>query len=154
MYRFIVLYVCIYVAPWSCEARHFVPLYVPTCSGMTIKLNLTWLDLFFVIVFPKKQTFATEKKMPPPRVNKKPRNESTTKDNMGTHDDPLKFLDQDYQELKKSCITNQKRFVDDKFPPDSSSIDPKKILELDLDQIEWLRPSVSYLYSLPSSDLQ
>ncbi len=34
------LYVCIYVAPWSCEARHFVPLYVPTCSGMTIKLNL------------------------------------------------------------------------------------------------------------------
>ncbi len=45
MYRFIVLYVCIYVAPWSCEARHFVPLYVPTCSGMTIKLNLnltTW----------------------------------------------------------------------------------------------------------------
>ncbi len=46
MYRFIVLYVCIYVAPWSCEARHLVPLYVPTCSGMTIKLNLTWLDLF------------------------------------------------------------------------------------------------------------
>ncbi len=39
------LYVCIYVAPWSCEARYFVPLYVPTCSGMTIKLNLTWLDL-------------------------------------------------------------------------------------------------------------
>ncbi len=28
------------LAPWSCEARHFVPLYVPTCSGMTIKLNL------------------------------------------------------------------------------------------------------------------
>ncbi len=26
------------------EARHFVPLYVPTCSGMTIKLNLTWLE--------------------------------------------------------------------------------------------------------------
>ncbi len=39
------LYVCIYVAPGTCEARHFVPLYVPTCSGMTIKLNLTWLDL-------------------------------------------------------------------------------------------------------------
>ncbi len=38
------LYICIYVAPWSCEARHLVPLYVHTCSGMTIKLNLTWLD--------------------------------------------------------------------------------------------------------------
>ncbi len=35
---------CIYVAPWSCEARHLIPLYVHTCSGMTIKLNLTWLD--------------------------------------------------------------------------------------------------------------
>ncbi len=47
MYRFIVLYVCIYVAPWTCEARHFVPLYVPTCSGMTIKLNLNLnLNLF------------------------------------------------------------------------------------------------------------
>ncbi len=33
-------YICIYVAPWSCEARHLVPLYVHTCSGMTIKLNL------------------------------------------------------------------------------------------------------------------
>ncbi len=42
MYRFIVLYICIYVAPGTCEARHLVPLYVPTCSGMTIKLNLTW----------------------------------------------------------------------------------------------------------------
>ncbi len=35
------LYVCIQVAPWSCEARHFIPLYVHTCNGMTIKLNLT-----------------------------------------------------------------------------------------------------------------
>ncbi len=46
VYRFIlfyfVSYVCINVAPWSCEARHLVPLYVHTCSGMTIKLNLTW----------------------------------------------------------------------------------------------------------------
>ncbi len=51
VYRFILftslLYACIYVAPWSCEARHFVPLYVPTCSGMTIKLNLTWLLKWF-----------------------------------------------------------------------------------------------------------
>ncbi len=30
-----------YVAPWSCETWHFVPLYVHTCSSMTIKLNLT-----------------------------------------------------------------------------------------------------------------
>ncbi len=44
VYRFIlfyfVLYICIYVAPWSCEAWHLITLYVHTCSGMTIKLNL------------------------------------------------------------------------------------------------------------------
>ncbi len=51
MYRFIVLYVCIYVAPWSCEARHFVPLYVPTCSGMTIKLNLNLIPNLLRCVF-------------------------------------------------------------------------------------------------------
>ncbi len=48
VYRFIlfyfVLYICIHVAPWSCKARHLVPLYVHTCSGMTIKLNLTRLE--------------------------------------------------------------------------------------------------------------
>ncbi|KAL0170489.1 hypothetical protein M9458_035085, partial [Cirrhinus mrigala] len=77
--------------------------------------------------------------MPPPRVNKKPTDE--TKDNTGTLNDPFKFLDQDYQRLRKSCITYNKRFVDDKFPPDSNSIDPKKKLKLDLDKIEWLRPS-------------
>ncbi len=47
MYMFIVysftllLYVCIDVALWSCEAQHFVPLYVPTYSRITIKLDLT-----------------------------------------------------------------------------------------------------------------
>ncbi len=49
MYRFIVLYVCIYVAPGTCEARHFVPLYVHTCSGMTIKLNVN-LNLKYTTV--------------------------------------------------------------------------------------------------------
>uniref|UniRef100_A0A8C2JWK8 Zgc:162184 n=1 Tax=Cyprinus carpio TaxID=7962 RepID=A0A8C2JWK8_CYPCA len=80
--------------------------------------------------------------MPPPRLtNLNLRNESTAKDKTGTLDVPLKFLDQDYQELQKSCITNEMRFVDDKFLPDSSSIDPQKKLKLDLDQIKWLRPS-------------
>ncbi len=43
VYRFIlfyfVLYICIHVAPWSSVARHFVPLYVHRCSGMTIKIG-------------------------------------------------------------------------------------------------------------------
>ncbi len=46
VYRFILFYfivVCLYSCMlYVCEARHFVPLYVHTCSGMTIKLNLTW----------------------------------------------------------------------------------------------------------------
>ncbi|KAK2878551.1 hypothetical protein Q8A67_019342 [Cirrhinus molitorella] len=78
--------------------------------------------------------------MPPPHLNHL-RNETTTKDNTGTLDVPLKFLDQDYQELQKSCIANKSRYVDDKFPPDSSSIDPRKKLKLDLNRIKWLRPS-------------
>ncbi len=83
--------------------------------------------------------------MPPPRLSHQNLwNESTTKDKAGTLDVPLKFLDQDYQELQKICFTNKKRFVDDKFPSDSSSIDPQKKLKLDLDQIKWFRPSVSY----------
>jgi len=45
--------------------------------------------------------------------------------------------------LKKSCLTNKRRFVDEKFPSDSSSIDPKKKLGLEMEQIKWLRPSVS-----------
>ncbi|XP_056101502.1 calpain-1 catalytic subunit-like [Rhinichthys klamathensis goyatoka] len=79
--------------------------------------------------------------MPPPRVNRIARDEQPTRDKTGTLDVPLKFLDQDYQELKKSCFTNNRRYVDEKFPSDSSSIDPKKKLGLDMEQIKWLRPS-------------
>lgn len=84
--------------------------------------------------------------MPPPHVNKIPKNEPATKAKMGTLDVPLNFLDQDYQELQRTSIKNRKRYVDDKFPSDSSSIDPKKKLGLDMEQIKWLRPTVSYLY--------
>ncbi|XP_067311191.1 calpain-1 catalytic subunit-like isoform X2 [Pseudorasbora parva] len=79
--------------------------------------------------------------MPPPRVNKIPRNEDSAKDKKGTLDIPLKFLDQDYQELKKNCILKKERYVDDKFPSDSSSIDTNNELGLDMGQIKWLRPS-------------
>ncbi len=51
------LYICIYVAAWSCEERHLVPLYVHTCSVMTIKLNLTWLDLTWLEICEKKKVF-------------------------------------------------------------------------------------------------
>ncbi|NP_001082852.1 uncharacterized protein LOC559822 [Danio rerio] len=78
--------------------------------------------------------------MPPPQVNK-PMSEMTMKEKAGTLDVPLNFLGQDYQELLKSCITNRMRFVDDRFPPDSSSIDPNNKLGLDMSQIQWLRPS-------------
>ncbi|XP_039509350.1 calpain-2 catalytic subunit-like, partial [Pimephales promelas] len=91
-------------------------------------------------VKPRKRKLLKAVKMPPPRVNRIARDEQP-KDRTGTLDVPLKFLDQDYQELKKSCLTNKRRFVDEKFPSDSSSIDPKKKLGLDMEQIKWLRPS-------------
>ncbi len=65
MYRFVlfyfVLYICIYVALWSCEARHLVPLYVYTfnqhCSQ---KQNVTvWLHsaLFIKISVSQKRIY-------------------------------------------------------------------------------------------------
>ncbi len=53
------LFMLIYVAPWSCETRHFVPLYVHTCSGMTIKLNLN-LNLNLIHPHPTVQTLEEE----------------------------------------------------------------------------------------------
>ncbi|KAI7790290.1 hypothetical protein IRJ41_019969 [Triplophysa rosa] len=79
--------------------------------------------------------------MPPTRVTKKPRNDRTTKGNVGSLTFPVKFLDQDYQELHQNCQVNKKKYVDEKFPPESSSIDPWRKLELNQDKIKWLRPS-------------
>ncbi|XP_052001093.1 calpain-1 catalytic subunit-like isoform X2 [Xyrauchen texanus] len=79
--------------------------------------------------------------MPPPRVNKRPRNEPTTRDEKGSLTKPIKFLDQDYLELRKNCLINKRRYEDEMFPPDNSSIDPQKTLGLKLHQVKWLRPS-------------
>ncbi|CAM4643772.1 unnamed protein product [Leuciscus chuanchicus] len=45
---------------------------------------------------------------------------------VGVNPEIEKRFFEDYQELKKSCFTNNRRYVDEKFPLDSSSIDPKK----------------------------
>lgn len=84
-----------------------------------------------------------------PRVTKKPRNVRTTKEEIGSLTSPVKFLDQDYQELLQNCLVNKTNFVDEKFPSDRSSIDPWKKLELNQSRIKWLRPSVSYLHLRP-----
>lgn len=88
--------------------------------------------------------------MPPPRVIKNPRNERTTKGDVGYLRPPVKFLDQDYQELYQNCQIDKKRYVDEKFPPDRSSIDPWKKLQLNQERIKWLRPSVSTCTDVPS----
>lgn len=31
--------ICLYATPWFCAIQHLVPLYVPTCSEMTINLT-------------------------------------------------------------------------------------------------------------------
>lgn len=62
----------------------------------------------------------------------------------GSSSNPEKFLDQDYQQLKKYCLIRNLRFVDDMFPPDKSSIGTGLLSPSDLDRVEWLRPMVSW----------
>lgn len=61
----------------------------------------------------------------------------------GSANDPEKFLDQDYHQLKQYCLIRNLRFVDDMFPPDKSSIGTGLLSPSDLDRVEWLRPMVS-----------
>lgn len=61
----------------------------------------------------------------------------------GSANNPEKFLDQDYQQLKQYCLIRNLRYVDDMFPPDKRSIGTGLLSPSDLDRVEWLRPMVS-----------
>ncbi|KAL1258141.1 hypothetical protein QQF64_011385 [Cirrhinus molitorella] len=64
-------------------------------------------------------------------------------DDMNSPSNPLNFLDQNYQELHQNCLTENKLYNDELFPPDNSSIGLFDDLsdEVDLSQIVWKRPS-------------
>lgn len=68
----------------------------------------------------------------------------------GSPDDPEKFLHQDYEQLKQYCLIQGLRYIDERFPPDRSSIGPGVLSPSDLARVVWLRPTVSSAAALLS----
>uniref|UniRef100_A0A8C5DNK6 Calpain-1 catalytic subunit-like n=1 Tax=Gouania willdenowi TaxID=441366 RepID=A0A8C5DNK6_GOUWI len=62
------------------------------------------------------------------------------KDGFGTPENPERFLNQDYQQLKKYCLSQHLRYIDDMFPPDHQTIGEGILSPQDLARVTWLRP--------------
>ncbi|KAG9463839.1 hypothetical protein GDO78_020964 [Eleutherodactylus coqui] len=62
---------------------------------------------------------------------------------LGTNENPVKFLGQDYEELRAKCLASKTLFRDDKFPADDSSLGFKDFgsSSLNIEGFEWKRPS-------------
>ncbi|KAM8834271.1 calpain-8-like [Synchiropus picturatus] len=60
---------------------------------------------------------------------------------LGTRSNPDRFANQDYLVLKKACLMQRLRFVDDMFPPDQTSIGQGLMSPAELARVEWLRPA-------------
>ncbi|XP_026790317.3 calpain-1 catalytic subunit isoform X2 [Pangasianodon hypophthalmus] len=60
---------------------------------------------------------------------------------VGTLSNPKKFLDQDYELLHQYCLIRKRRYVDDMFPPDNSSVGENLLQPEDLAKVEWRRPT-------------
>ncbi|XP_045919165.1 calpain-1 catalytic subunit-like [Micropterus dolomieu] len=63
------------------------------------------------------------------------------KDGFGPITNPLKFLKQDFQQLKKNCLIQRLRYTDEMFPPDRNSIGEGLLTPADLARVVWLRPA-------------
>ncbi|XP_019940377.2 calpain-1 catalytic subunit-like [Paralichthys olivaceus] len=59
----------------------------------------------------------------------------------GTITNPMKFLNQDYEQLKQYCNARRVRFIDDLFPPDRRSIGQGLLKPSDLARVVWQRPA-------------
>ncbi|XP_045919299.1 calpain-3-like [Micropterus dolomieu] len=80
--------------------------------------------------------------MPPPGVCTKIINARQKKDGYGSFTKPEKFLNQDFQQLKRYCVIQRVRYIDEMFPPDRKSIGEGLLSPADLARVEWLRPSI------------
>ncbi|XP_067117759.1 calpain-2 catalytic subunit isoform X1 [Osmerus mordax] len=78
--------------------------------------------------------------MPPPGVCLNIMKERHKKDGRGSLANPLKFLNQDFEQMKQYCIAREVRFVDDMFPPDHNSIGEGLLSPSDMGRVQWLRP--------------
>lgn len=64
-----------------------------------------------------------------------------SKDGYGTVEKPEKFLNQSYKQLKKWCLENRLRFIDEMFPPDAQTIGQSLLAQHpQLADVKWLRP--------------
>ena len=67
------------------------------------------------------------------------------RDGRGSLCNPQRFLEQDYQQLKKQYglfRRRRARLIDDMFPPDDTSIGPGVLTPGDLARVVWKRPRV------------
>lgn len=65
------------------------------------------------------------------------------KDSYGTVANPDIFYNQDYGQLKKDCLRRCKKFVDEMFPPDKTSIGNVDLDPFEKARLLWKRPKVS-----------
>ncbi|XP_059209690.1 calpain-1 catalytic subunit-like [Centropristis striata] len=78
--------------------------------------------------------------MPPPGVCMKIINARHTKDGFGTVANPERFLNQDYNQIKDYCRSQNVRYIDDMFPPDRRSIGAGLLNDELMIRVQWLRP--------------
>ncbi|XP_068195150.1 calpain-1 catalytic subunit-like [Antennarius striatus] len=61
-------------------------------------------------------------------------------DGFGTMANPVRFLNQDFQQLKQYCLFQRVRYIDEMFPPDKRSIGQGVLSPEELQRVEWRRP--------------
>lgn len=81
--------------------------------------------------------------MPPPGVCLNILEARSKQSGHGSAKDPETFLQQDYEQLKQYCLIQGLRYIDERFPPDRSSIGEGILAPSELDRVVWLRPTVS-----------
>lgn len=91
--------------------------------------------------------------MPPPGVCDTIIKARHRKDGYGNLDNPERFLNQDFQQLKQYCLNGRLTYVDDMFPPGVRSIGPGVLNDSDLARVVWLRPGVSVFIPPQSAEV-
>ncbi|XP_076835261.1 calpain-1 catalytic subunit isoform X2 [Brachyhypopomus gauderio] len=84
---------------------------------------------------------STHFKMPPPGVCLNIMRERQEGRGVGTLQNPKKFLEQDYELLQQYYLIRGRRYIDDMFPPDNSSIGENLLTPEQMAQVEWIRPT-------------
>ncbi|XP_030643234.1 calpain-1 catalytic subunit-like [Chanos chanos] len=79
--------------------------------------------------------------MPPPGVCLNIMNERHKKNGVGSMNNPVKFLDQDYNQLLQYSRVRNVRYIDEMFPPDRRSIGDGVLPPEILANVQWIRPS-------------